>query len=1767
MKSALFAAGAFLVFADPSASFAQSAPKRPLLPNFDQRALPAPAAESASAEQKAAAEHLRALVPQVKVDFDPVTGAPKCVAATDGFLTGANGAGKAVSAAVASKQAAGDPYGPTKAFLQEHSRLFGHGDEALGAARIKQEYVTPHNGLRTVVWEQQVQGIGVFEGVLISHTTKRGELVSICSQFLPDAAGAASRGLAGGSAAANAPGVSARQAVALAAQNVGETLTEDKLVAGKDAPAGAEQRQKFSAPGLKGEADAKLAWLPLDKQTLRLCWDVTLMSRARGEMFRLLVDASSGKVLLRRCLTSYLSEASYRVFTSDSPTPFSPGYSTPGSTQPPLLARTLVTLSALDTNASPAGWINDGDNQTLGNNVDAHTDWNADNLPDLPRPQGSPARVFDFPMDLTSQDPTTYASAAVVQLFYLCNVYHDRLYQLGFTEAAGNFQTTNFNRGGLGNDAVQADAQDGSGVNNANFSTPPDGSAGRMQMYIFTGPSPRRDGDLDAEVVFHEHTHGVSWRLVGGGQALGDTQSDGLGEGWSDFYSLSLLSEAGDDVNGNYACGAYASYQIGGAADTSNYYFGIRRYPYTTDLSKNPLTFKDIDPAQADYCSSGALYHTGMFGTCGAADANEVHNEGEVWCVTLWQARANLINKLGWAAGNQLMLQLATDGMKLTPAHPNFLQARDAILQADLVDNGGANLHELWAGFAKRGLGYSATSPGSSTATGIHEAYDVPDDLRITPLAGFVSRGPVGGPFTLSTLTLVLTNAGSNTLNWVASNTNTWLSVAPAAGTLSPSGPATSVGASLAASATNLPMGIYNATVWFTNLSSLVSQNRPFTLRVGQPDYCTELFTGGLGALAYHAFTFTPDGSSSFYSVCAQAVTTFFTDPAGGTPVNLTDDSYASETISGGSTVAIYNTRSSVFYIGSNGYLTLTAGDTQMVESATTHFNLPRVSAVFHDLNPASGGSVNWRQLADRVAVTFQAVPVYGYPSMTSSFQIELFFDGRIRLTYLAVNASAAMVGLSAGTGVPVSFTSSDFTSYGSCTPLAVVLPLSGAENAGVLTNAGAVSLGSSLPTNLTVALSSSDAARLTVPTSATILAGQLTASFDLTLVDNALQDGNETVAVTASANGFTNTSASILVIDDDTPPCITIQPASQTIVVSNSVTFSVTAAGKVPLYYFWSRNGHPIAAASASSYTTNNVQLADSGSVFSCLVSNRFGTTLSSNAVLTVTAVPQDWFTEWFSASPHVFDLAYKTFTFTPDGSSNYYAVCQQSATAFPTDPTGGAPVTLSDDSYAQESLSGGSTIALYNSRTNVFFIGSNGYLTLGSGDTSWTPDYTNHFNRPRISALYRDLNPGSAGTISWKQLSDRAAVTYQNVPEWTTTDTNSFQVELFYDGRIRVTYLQIAAAYALVGLSAGHAIPDGFSASDYSTDSTCTLLPPSILAGPTNVTVGIGLNATFTVTATGTAPLAYQWQFYGTNLGSATKSSLTISNAQTISAGSYLVVVTNAYGAATSTLAVLTLTYPPAILRQPANQLAMPGCSATFKAIATGTAPLNWQWQKNGFALSGQTNTTLLLANVQTSDFGTYALVVANAYGSATSSNALLSLDHAPVALPDTIERFASGGVRLQAAALLANDTDPDGDALAITGVSSNSAAGGTVSLAGNWIFYLPPPGPAASDSFTYTVTDGHCSTAAGTVTVQVKATSNPAPVVFIENPSAGSFRISCDGVPGWDYKIQYATDLSAPHWVDVGTFTADAWGTWQFADLAATNVPARFYRALFP
>src|SRR5262249_31106975 len=356
-------------------------------------------------------------------------------------------------------------------------------------------------------------------------------------------------------------------------------------------------------------------------------------------------DATNGAVLRRWNRLHFSTEPiTFRVYTNDSPAPMSPGRPTPDGVQAPFVPRSLVTVDPSDINAfSPNGWIDDRTNQTRGHNVNPHLDVTPDNKPDLPRPAGSPYRVFDFPLD-TTMEPSTYQSASVTQLFYLANRYHDRLFAMGFNEAARNFQIINFSGSGTGNDPVQADCQDGSGTNNANFSTSgTDGTSARCQMYLFTGSTPDRDGSLDADIVNHELTHGLSIRLHRG--TLTGAQGGGMGEGWSDYFAISLNAESTDDPHAVYPMSGYATYQLW-TSYVDNYYFGIRRYPYSTDLNKNPQTFKMIDPAQLVFPPS-----VPRNANVGGA-ANEVHNVGEVWCMALLECRAAMWDVYGFA-GNQ----------------------------------------------------------------------------------------------------------------------------------------------------------------------------------------------------------------------------------------------------------------------------------------------------------------------------------------------------------------------------------------------------------------------------------------------------------------------------------------------------------------------------------------------------------------------------------------------------------------------------------------------------------------------------------------------------------------------------------------------------------------------------------------------------------------------------------------------------------------------------------------------------------------------------------------------------------------------------------------------------------------------------------------------------------------------------------------------------------------------------------------------------------
>jgi hypothetical protein len=169
-----------------------------------------------------------------------------------------------------------------------------------------------------------------------------------------------------------------------------------------------------------------------------------------------------------------------------------------------------------------------------------------------------------------------------------------------------------------------------------------------------------------------------------------------------------------------------------------------------------------------------------------------------------------------------------------------------------------------------------------------------------------------------------------------------------------------------------------------------------------------------------------------------------------------------------------------------------------------------------------------------------------------------------------------------------------------------------------------------------------------------------------------------------------------------------------------------------------------------------------------------------------------------------------------------------------------------------------------------------------------------------------------------------------------------------------------------------------------------------PVFTTQPSSQTVTAGANVSFTVAATGSPAPTYQWQKNGVNISGATSATLSLTNVQTANVGSYLAIATNSSGVTSSNAATLTVNNPPSITTQPSSQTVTAGSNVTFTVVAAGTPMLTYQWKKNGTNISGATSASLILTNVQTTNNGSYTVVVTNAVGSATSSTATLTVNN---------------------------------------------------------------------------------------------------------------------------------------------------------------------------
>ena len=691
--------------------------------------------------------------------------------------------------------------------------------------------------------------------------------------------------------------LSALQATFHAAKSVNistASLQKNQLSVLKSSPD--KQKVEFSESAISKEnITADLLWVPAEDGKVYLTWQVKILPVSTSDYWLIMVNAKDGSIVKKENLTSNcnweapergrqvpgpslakrwqhdllhdhknegtfdvapfaVNSANYRVI------PF-PAESMNHTGGAPIVVNNPWQFAGPGNPATTLNWQSDGTNEyiyTRGNNVWAREDVSGSNGVGASATSTTtlPNLNFSFPYNANTQPGDgDNQKFAITNLFYWNNIVHDISYQYGFDEVSGNFQTNNLNRGGAPNDAVIAEAQDGSGMNNANFSVGADGFAPRMQMYLWesnpylklsintpveaagyvasiegamstqnllrnVGPVTGNlvlyldngattnqacgvpsnaaalsgnialierggcdftikvknaqnagakavivinnvaselitmsgadntitipalmiykedgdalkslmgsyvfnvtlkhngdlDGDFDNGIIAHEYAHGISNRLTGGPAIPTCLQnSEQMGEGWSDYYALMLITNwATATTTDGAKPRTIGTYAMGEDPLTG---IGIRDYPYSTNMTINPLTYANVS----------------------AINPVSEHRVGEIWASALWDMTWNMIQMDGIhanlynsssSAGNISSMKLVTLALKLQPCSPGFLDGRDALLKADELLFNGKYKCAIWRAFARRGMGVNAQQGSSNNNTDQGEDFGVPN--------------------------------------------------------------------------------------------------------------------------------------------------------------------------------------------------------------------------------------------------------------------------------------------------------------------------------------------------------------------------------------------------------------------------------------------------------------------------------------------------------------------------------------------------------------------------------------------------------------------------------------------------------------------------------------------------------------------------------------------------------------------------------------------------------------------------------------------------------------------------------------------------------------------------------------------------------------------------------------------------------------------------------------------------------------------------------
>lgn len=1534
-------------------------------------------------------------------------------------------------------------------------------NEEAVASVVTAAYKDEMSGATLVYVQQGFRGIPVFNQLLVL-AFKDGKVVSNAGHFLHDIEKIANP-------TSGVAALSAADAVRVA-YNVAR-VPQPAFLPVQSVSDNGKKYNYGNLPGVSNEVLAELIWSPLQDEnikSLKLAWSVQIAPQKDADHWIMHIDAATGALIRKVNLTVHEGHSHQKghellehneehhkqdvKFTGLSVNNLS-------FTPPPPPTVTTATYkvvpypvespwhgaianltdpwnnAGVGNNAITNGWHFDGTNNyniTRGNNVFAYLDAASSNTSNAttnwPDTSSTAIPALNFVtqpnFSLNSKDRVN-KKFAITNLFYWNNITHDIAYQYGFDEVSGNFQTDNLGRGGVGNDWVRAEAQDGGGLNNANFSTPADGSLPRMQMYLWdtvaltvNTPAPiagdyyavesgfstsnklanvgpvtgqvvyynddaggtthdgcvvpansvsgkialinrgncnftvkvknaqdagaigvimvnnvagapiimggtdntitipavmvtqalgatfvanlannlnvtlkvnYMDGDLDNGIVVHEYTHGISNRLTGGpatSSCLGNAEQGG--EGWSDYYALMLTTnwataQVGDGVQAR-PVGTYAFHQPNSGS-------GIRNYPYSTNLSINPLTYANMGVAP--------------IGT-------EVHNTGEIWCVALWEMTWGLIQQSGitpnlynaaGTGGNVIALKLVTQGMKLQPCSPGFLDARNAILRADTLLYGGVHSCTIWEAFAKRGMGWSAIQGSAASATDQTAATDLPPTPTITTHPQSVTK--CEGEST--TFSVAATGAGLSYAWQLSTNGgSSWSSIS---------------------GATSATYTVSNITAAMNNYKYAVSITGGCAPTTVSSNVATLTVTTGA------SFTSQPSNAS----VCSGSNATFTAATSG--------------------------------------------------------------SGLTYNWQVSTDGGATWNNVSP--AVTTTTLTLTGVTTTMNNYQYRLAAMGGCSATS-TVYSNGAILTVTAG--------STSITSQPS--------------NATVCQGANAT---------FTVAASGTNTYQWQVSTNGgstwTDVGGATNASYTITGA-TATQNNYQyrvVITYTGSCSGTLNSTAAVLTVNSAV--AITSQPANASACAAGSATFTATATGGTPTYQWQvsttgcSGTFSNISGATNASYTVSSVTTGISGYAYQVLVSNGCSSniasscaTLTVNAALSITQQP---------AASSVCEGASATFT----TASNITSATYQWQ--------------VSTDGGATWTNISGATAASYTIAATTVSQNNNQYRAVVTTTGSCAANLNSSAATLSVTAAAAITSqPSAITTCPGTNTSFTVATTGNNIGyQWQVSTTGCGGTFTNISGATSATLSLTGVTTGMSGYA--YRVVLGNSCNGSSIASNCATLTVntnvSLSQQPGDVTICSGANATFSTAASGTG-VSYQWQVSTdggaswANITGATSASYTVSAATTAQNNNkYRAVVTNACNTTgvNTNAATLTVNSSLAISTQPQSVSKCVG-TAMFSITATGSGTLSFQWQLStdagatwvnigGAVLASYTTPTVTTAM----NNNRYRVVVSSSVcGTSTSNAATLTVGAAP-----TVNVTSSGVLTPISTVTLTASANPSG------------------------------------------------------------------------------------------------------------------------------------------